>query len=176
MILIRHGESEFNAAVNRTGKSPGIPDPKLTALGHEQVRRAAEEVRHHHRPILRLITSPFTRALETATIIAETLDLPIEVEPIVHEHACYDCDIGTPISTLALRWPALDFSHIPELWWPEMEPREDLLKRCVAFRTKAAAFGDWQHVAVVSHWGFIKGLTGYDARNAEVVPFDPTRR
>ena len=41
MILIRHGESEFNAAVNRTGKSPGIPDPKLTALGHQQARRTA---------------------------------------------------------------------------------------------------------------------------------------
>jgi broad specificity phosphatase PhoE len=175
MILIRHGESEFNAAVNRTGKSPGIPDPKLTALGHQQVHRAAEEVRRHQRPIRRLISSPFTRALETATIIAEALELPIEVELIVHEHACYDCDIGTPISTLAERWPALDFNHIPELWWPEMEPQENLLRRCADFRAKAATFGDWQHVAVVSHWGFIRGLTGHDARNAEIVPFDPIR-
>ena len=174
MLLIRHGESEFNAAANRTGKSPGIPDPKLPPLGHEQVRRAAEEVRRHHRPIWRVITSPFTRALETATIIADALGLPVEVELIVHEHACYDCDIGTPISTLAKRWPALDFSHIPELWWPEMEPREDMLKSCADFRAKAALFTDWQHVAVVSNWGFIRGLTGHEAGNAEVVPFDPT--
>jgi broad specificity phosphatase PhoE len=176
MILIRHGESEFNAAVNRTGKSPGIPDPKLTPLGHEQVRRTAEDVRRHHRPIRRLISSPFTRALQTATIIAEALELPVEVELIVHEHACYDCDIGTPISRLAQSWPALDFTHIPEIWWPEMEPREDMLKRCADFRTKAAMFSDWEHVAVVSHWGFIRGLTGHDARNAEIVPFDPTRQ
>lgn len=175
MILIRHGESEFNVIFNRTGRDPGIPDPKLTPRGREQVQRTAAELQRQGRPIRRLITSPFTRALETAAIIAEALKLPVEVEHIVHEHACYGCDIGTPISTLAERWPALDFSHIPEIWWPEAEPHESLHRRCADFRAKAAAFSDWQHVAVVSHWAFIRGLTGHDARNAEVVPFDPTR-
>ena len=176
MILIRHGESEFNVAFNRTGRDPGIPDPALTERGRAQVRRAAAEMRQHGRPIKRLITSPYTRALETAAILAEELGLPVEVEMIVHEHACYHCDIGTPVSLLAERWPALDFSHMPEMWWPEAEARESLMQRCADFRVKAARLGDWEHVGVVSHWGFIRGLTGHDARNAEIVPFDPTRR
>ena len=173
MILVRHGESEFNAIFNRTRVDPGIPDPKLTGTGREQARLAAEELRHH--PIRRLITSPYTRALETAAILAEALDLPVEVEPIVHEHACWACDIGTPISALAQRWPALDFSHLPEIWWPEAEPQEQLQRRCIDFRAKAARLTDWRHVAVVSHWGFIRVLTGREVRNAELVPFDPTR-
>ena len=30
MILIRHGESEFNVVFNKTRVDPGIPDPALT--------------------------------------------------------------------------------------------------------------------------------------------------
>ena len=89
MILVRHGESEFNAVFNRTRIDPKIEDPKLTAHGCEQVRRAAAEIRRHSQPIRRLITSPYTRALETAAILAEELSLPVAVEPIVHEHACW---------------------------------------------------------------------------------------
>jgi broad specificity phosphatase PhoE len=174
MILIRHGESEFNAVFNRTRRDPGIPDPKLTAQGKAQVRRAAEQIRSEGHPVKRLITSPYTRALETAAILAEVLELPVEVEPIVHEHACWTCDIGTPVSTLAARWPALDFSHLEEIWWPENEPQESVHRRCSDFRVKAARLEDWRHVGVVSHWGFIRTLTGRDVKNAEVVQFDPT--
>ena len=174
MILIRHGQSEFNVVFERTRKDPGIPDPKLTALGKEQVRRAAAQIRREGHPIKRLITSPYTRALETAAILAEELQLPVEVEPIVHEHACWTCDIGTPISTLAERWPALDFSHMEEIWWPEGEEQESVHRRCAAFRVKAAQLNDWRQVGVVSHWGFIRTLTGLDVKNAAVVRFDPT--
>lgn len=175
MILIRHGESEFNAVFSRTRVDPGIADPKLTPLGRAQARAAAEAMTRHDTPIRRILTSPYTRALETAAILAEALALPVEVEPIVHEHACWSCDVGTPISLLSERWPALDFAHLKEVWWPEDEPEESVHRRCAHFRIKAAQLADWRHVAVVSHWGFIRRLTGRDVRNAELVPFDPTR-
>src|SRR6201999_1362728 len=104
MILIRHGESEFNAVFNRTRIDPGIEDPKLTARGRDQAREAAAEIARTGHPFRRVITSPYTRALETATIVAEALKLPVEVEPIVHEHACWVCDIGSPVSALTERW------------------------------------------------------------------------
>ena len=62
-----------------------------------------------------------------------------------------------------------------EIWWPEDEKPETVHRRCADFRVKAAQFSDWRHVGVVSHWGFIRTLTGRDVKNAEVVPFDPTR-
>jgi broad specificity phosphatase PhoE len=180
MILIRHGQSEFNAAFNRTGIDPGIADAPLTAHGRSQVQRAAEELRGlmgRDRPIRRLVTSPYTRALQTATIIAEALDLPLTVEPLVREHAFYHCDIGTATSILAANWPALRFDHLAETWWSARDETEaQLLERCRRFRTTANGWPDWQQVAVISHWGFIRGLTGHDARNAELVSFDPTGR
>ena len=38
MILLRHGQSEFNAAFNATRVDPGIPDPRLTEEGKRQVQ------------------------------------------------------------------------------------------------------------------------------------------
>ncbi len=174
MILIRHGESQWNEVYNRTGVSPDIPDPHLTQRGRDQVKRAAEALAQL--PIRRVLVSPYTRALQTAEIIARALDLPMEVEPLVREHANFHCDVGTPRSRLAEIWPALDFAHLEETWWPTAETEAELLARCRSFHVKAADLRDWRHVAVVTHWGFIRGLTGRQARNAELVPFDPERR
>jgi broad specificity phosphatase PhoE len=180
MILIRHGQSEFNVVFNRERRDPGIRDAPLTAHGRAQVLRAAEELAaqmQQGRNIKRLLASPYTRALQTAAIIAGALDLPLEIEPLVREHAAYHCDIGTPASALAETWPGLSFEHLDEVWWSSLdETQEQLLARCRQFHHRISNWHDWSQVAVVSHWGFIRGLTGYDARNAELVPFDPGRQ
>ena len=64
MILVRHGQSEFNVVFNRTGRDPGIPDPSLTAKGKEQAAIAAKAL--SGRGFRRIVASPYTRALETA--------------------------------------------------------------------------------------------------------------
>ncbi|MEE3094714.1 MAG: phosphoglycerate mutase family protein, partial [Pseudomonadota bacterium] len=75
MILMRHGESEFNVVYKKTRVDPGIRDPKLTDAGRKQV---ADAVRYLvDRPIERILTSPYTRALQTASIVAESLRLAV---------------------------------------------------------------------------------------------------
>lgn len=176
MILIRHGQSEFNAHHDVTGEDPGIPDPGLTDLGRRQVTESAARLKNHPIELKRVLTSPYTRAIETAEIVARTLDLPIEVEPLVHERAFYQCDIGTPRSKLAAAWPTLSFDHLPETWWPNLDETHDQVElRCTTFHANAAALKDWQHVVVASHWAFILQLTGYSAQNGELVPYDPTQ-
>lgn len=177
MILIRHGQSEFNAHQERTGRDPGIPDPRLTTLGRRQVTESAARLKDHPVKFQRVLTSPYTRAIETAEIVARALDLPIEIEPLVHERAFYQCDIGSPRSALCTAWPALSFEHLPEVWWPHQldETHEQCEARCVSFQQRAVSLPDWRHVIVASHWAFILQLTGHSAQNAELVPFDPTR-
>jgi broad specificity phosphatase PhoE len=176
MILIRHGQSEFNVHHDRTGRDPGIPDPRLTAHGRQQVAAAAEQLKGHKAGLRRVLASPYTRTLETAQIVATVLGLPVEIEPLVREHAYYQCDIGTPRSQLSARWPAFSFDHIDETWWPNLdETRGQLEARCRDFHARAASLSDWRHVVVASHWGFILQLTGHSAQNAELVPYDPTR-
>jgi glucosyl-3-phosphoglycerate phosphatase len=175
MILIRHGQSEFNVHFSRTGIDPGILDPHLTEAGRAQVRDAALALQKSERPVARLLSSPYTRALQTAEILADVLKVPVDIEPLVREHAMYQCDVGTVRSKLCASWPALNFDQIEETWWPPLdETEQDVFARAKRFRTRAAGWADWRELAVVSHWGFVLRLTGKSLQNAEHVRFDPT--
>ena len=172
MILVRHGQSEWNAHYNRTRTDPNIPDPPLTSEGRRQAAEAADALAAWR--IDRLLASPYCRTLETADIIANRLRIPIAIEPLVRERAAFSCDIGTPRSALAARWPHLTFDHVDEVWWPSAaESDAELGHRCGMFRAAARQLQDWQRVAVITHWGFIRGIAGVETRNGEWVRFDP---
>ena len=44
MLLVRHGQSEFNAAFTLTRVDPGIPDPELTPVGRLQAEEAQRKI------------------------------------------------------------------------------------------------------------------------------------
>ena len=172
MILIRHAESHFNAYYRATREDPGIVDPGLTETGLRQAEAAAERLAGED--IRRIVSSPYSRTLHTAEIIAARLDLRVQIDPLVREHAFFTCDIGSPRSLLADRWPQFEFGDLPERWWPEPDESDaEVQLRCRQFREAMASVTDWQHVLVVTHWGFIRGLTGETLDNAQSIIFDP---
>ena len=135
---------------------------------------AASEVLQHL-PLKKIRVSPYTRTLQTASILAERLSLPITVDPVIRERAFFTCDIGSPRSSLERRFPKIDFGSLPERWWPEPnETEEELGERCLSFRRAMAGRKDWEEWLVVSHWGFIRGLTGEGVGNCTHLRFDPT--
>ena len=172
MMLVRHGQSHFNVHFGATREDPGIVDPGLTDEGVQQAKLAGESLLSFD--IRRIVASPYSRTLETAEIIAEQLGLPVAIDPLVRERAYFTCDIGSPRSELSTRWPHFDFGDLVEFWWPDSETETQLLQRCAHFRSAASALEDWRHVLIVTHWGFIRGLTGHEVANAAVVPYDPT--
>jgi hypothetical protein len=126
MILLRHGQSEFNLHFTATRRDPGIKDPKLTDLGHQQAEQAAETLlAETSGDIRRIVASPYTRAMQTAAPLARKLGLPVTIQPLVRERYAFACDIGTPRTTLALEWPDHDLAHIDEVWWPAIEEPAD---------------------------------------------------
>jgi broad specificity phosphatase PhoE len=173
MILLRHGQSEFNLAFTVSRRDPGIRDAKLTPLGQEQAARAAEALAGER--IRRIIVSPYTRALQTAAPIARRLGVPVIVNPIVRERYAFSCDVGTPRTELVLAWPEHSFAALDEVWWPPVEePAPSVVARAALFRAEMAALPDWSDTLVVSHWGFILSLTGVSAANGEWLRCDPT--
>ena len=133
MILLRHGQSEFNLHFGASRRDPGVVDAPLTELGHVQAAEAAEHLRDQG--IRRIIASPYTRALQTAAPIAAALGVPVFVNPIVRERYKFACDIGTPRTKLERAWPRHDFSTIDEVWWPPIEePEEFIMDRARLFR------------------------------------------
>ena len=173
MILLRHGQSEFNLHFGATRQDPGIIDPRLTPLGHAQAAEAAQALLGLG--IERIIASPYTRALQTARPVAAALGLPISIDPIVRERYAYACDIGSIRPDLERDWPEHDFASIEDTWWPaEEEPEASIIDRAARFRSSLATRRDWERTLVVSHWGFILSLTGQSVANGQWLRCDPT--
>jgi broad specificity phosphatase PhoE len=173
MILLRHGQSEFNLHFGATRRDPGIIDPRLTPLGHIQAEQAARQL--EGQGIERIIVSPYTRALQTAGPIAAALGLPVIIDPVVRERFAFACDVGSPRAVLERDWPSHDFGAIEEIWWPSQEePEQSIVDRAAGFRNGLAERPDWANTLVVSHWGFILSLTGQSVPNGHWLRCDPT--
>jgi broad specificity phosphatase PhoE len=164
MILMRHGQSEFNLHFSATKRDPGIEDPRLTEHGHAQAALAATALAGHG--ISRIVVSPYTRALQTAAPIARALGVPVRVSPVIRERFHFKCDIGSPRSALEAAWPEHDFSAIDEIWWPDStETTESTMERAAAFRAEMQACDDWNRTLVVSHWAFLLTFAGTNLEN-----------
>ena len=173
MILLRHGQSEFNLHFGVTRRDPGIIDPRLTELGHSQAVEAARQLAGQG--IERIIVSPYTRTLETARPVAAALGVPVTIDSIVRERYAFACDIGSPRSALQRDWPDHDFDLVDDVWWPEAEESEaSIVRRAAKFRNDVALRRDWANTLVISHWGFILSLTGQSVANGQWLRCDPT--
>lgn len=84
LLLIRHGETTWNAEQKLPGQLPGI---SLNEKGREQAARLAEALSAI--PISAIISSPLERARETAEILGKGRNLTIQLEP-----GLMDTDVG----------------------------------------------------------------------------------
>jgi broad specificity phosphatase PhoE len=78
ITFLRHGESVGNAESRWQGQS----DFPLTDTGRAQARALAERWKRETQKFDLVIASPLRRAKETAEIIASTLNLDVELDPL----------------------------------------------------------------------------------------------
>jgi broad specificity phosphatase PhoE len=79
LLLVRHGETDWNA----DGRLQGQTDRPLSDLGRRQARRLADELSTE--PLEAIYSSDLARARETATIVGESIGLPVSVDPDLRE-------------------------------------------------------------------------------------------
>lgn len=155
MILdcIRHGESLYNAE----GRIQGHIDIPLSELGWRQAEAAADALRGE--PIEAVFSSPLTRAVQTAEIVAAGHHLPVECDARLMEIAAglfqgrlrSDLDRLYPLEFG--RWMSGDVDFAI----PFGESRRELMLRgLAAFRTIAGR--NFRQIAVVSHGGLLTAV------------------
>jgi len=172
MMLIRHAQSEWNHHFSLTRIDPDIPDPSLTELGKQQAAGLIEQLAGLG--LTELIASPYRRNLETASIVADALNLPISVNALVRERCFFSCDIGSDPEDLKEAWPAVDFAGLEKSWWGEPpESEAEIAVRCDLFRRDHADLLERYDVAIISHWGFIRAFTGQEVENAAILHVGP---
>ena len=149
LLLIRHGESEGNRE-RRFSPHPGI---RLTDAGRAQVEAAARWIAEHYAPRA-IVTSPFSRARETADILAARLTLEVAIEPDLRERS-----YGTFAGQL---YEAPRPGYDPAAYWawqpPGGESLEDVLDRAGAALDRIAMGCGVDDVVLVSHGAVMLAL------------------
>ncbi|MGB3410042.1 MAG: histidine phosphatase family protein [Microthrixaceae bacterium] len=144
LLLVRHGQSEWNA----DGRWQGQENPPLTSLGRLQASRASHAVG----AVDAIYASPLDRAITTAMIIAESTGIGpvITVEGLMERHAG--------------EWQGLTHKQIEEQYPgylaerrrpPEWEPDEEVEKRVLSALDAIADENPDGHVLAVAHAGVI---------------------
>jgi broad specificity phosphatase PhoE len=174
VVLVRHGQSEWNAA----GRWQGQADPPLTARGAAQARHAVGALRALG-PFAAVVASDLQRARRTAEVVADGLGLaPVTIEPAWRER-----HVGA--------WTGMTRAEIDVAfpgWWPD-GPRPDGFESDEAVADRVlpalAALGDrfaGRRVVVVTHGGVIRTIVrcvdpAHDAYvgnlDARIVHLDP---
>lgn len=82
-FFIRHGEADYAPCLDRSFIGLGIEMAQLTQKGIEQIKAASLDSRLLDAEVI--ISSPFTRALQSASIIADKINKDIQIEIDVRE-------------------------------------------------------------------------------------------
>ena len=150
--LVRHGESNWNAAGLVQGQADG---PVLTAAGREQAKRLGHSVRRL--PIRKIVTSDLTRAVETASLIGQKLKHHWELVPALRERNFGGAQ-ATPLSRLPREWSGIEDGRVvdADACPPGGESVRELRDRVVDFFGQLAGDEREGDVLVVTHGGVIR--------------------
>jgi broad specificity phosphatase PhoE len=156
IYLVRHGQTEFNAA----RRMQGHLDSPLTALGRAQAQAAAALLaREIGDPAgWRLVSSPLGRTQVTARIVGEALGLPIEIDHRVIEVSCGDWE-GCNRDELAQEHPELFVTFGWIFHGPGGETYDQVRDRIAHWLTDLEPEPE-RRVIVVSHGGAGRVIRG----------------
>ena len=171
VYLIRHAESEANAAVDLDNPTYYY-DAKITKRGESQALKAKNVLENINFDTF--ICSPLTRTLQTFSIIFP--DKKPIIEPLIREHLFHSCDVGRQPDNLKKDFKSFDFSNLNEFWWNNNKPINE--KKIVKenfndIKNRLEKFKSWlsknnsNTIALVSHGTFLSQITGYMLENCE---------
>ena len=171
IYLIRHAESEANAAVDLDNPTYYY-DARITKRGESQALKVKNVLENIHFDTY--ICSPLTRTLQTFSIIFPD-KRPI-IEPLIREHLFHSCDVGRQPSSLKKDFTSFDFSNLNDFWWNNNRPINE--KKIVKenfndIKNRLDKFKLWLNksnsntIALVSHGTFLSQITGYMLENCE---------
>ena len=144
ILLVRHGQSTWNAS----GRWQGQADPPLTELGRRQAFEAARAIG----AVDAVWASDLTRAVETATIVADSVGVgPVVVDPDLRERDA-GAFSGLTRDEIEQRFPGYLADHLRPPGW---EPDDLLLARAVAAVRRIAAAVPGGDVVVITHGGLV---------------------
>ncbi|MGI6510050.1 MAG: histidine phosphatase family protein [Erysipelotrichaceae bacterium] len=168
--FIRHGKTDYSEKNTKIYKGFGVNLSKLSELGISQVKKTAKDKRLKKADII--ISSPYTRALQTAAILSRELDIDIMIETDLHEWLAnksyiFESDEAEEKAYLEYKSEKGRYPDGEERLW---ESADCIKKRVLKVLNK---YHDYKRVIVVGHGTMIKATTGVEqVKCAEIIEFN----
>ena len=148
--LVRHGETEWN----RIRRIQGVSDIPLNDTGRAQAAAVGDILAKHRFDLI--VSSPLSRALETARIISRRLGMPLPlVVPELIERNYGDAEGQTRAE--------LDSQYPPGSEIPGREERASVTARAVRTLQDLAVRHPDADIIAVAHGGLIRSVVDYAA-------------
>lgn len=159
IVFIRHGEPDFSEVDSRGFIGQGRELAPLTPSGIEEAEAASKN------PLLNdaelIVSSPYTRALQTAAIISKNTSLNIAVETDLHEQI-FDKTfmVKGADEAKALNLDFIKYSgEVPKGETKKWESIPEITQRIKPVVDKYLDSG-YKKIIIVSHGGIIRRFTG----------------
>lgn len=152
IILCRHGETDWN----REGRYQGVRDIPLNERGRQQAQALARSLAHF--PIHRFVSSPLSRAHETAEAIraAQAINSPphvVEQDPDFREisHGIWEGrlaeECAREVPDLITAWRSAPHT----VQWPGGETLDNVARRAASAFNRVVATGVDRTTCIVAH-------------------------
>jgi len=157
--LIRHGEAAWAAMRARGAQGRDFNFVELTPTGAAQIEALADDPRL--RSAEAILSSPYTRALQSAAILSRRLDLPLHIEYDLHEWL-YDRDpyaLFVPDEVERRR----QHFYVSDRFAPPEQPLawETAFEVRMRVETVLQTYAHYATVIVMCHIGVVFSLTGH---------------
>lgn len=158
VVFLRHGETEWNVQDRMQGQS----NSKLTEVGISQAQAAAGKLASQKYDII--VSSPLSRALETAKILAERLNISEMVTDAYLMERNLGVLQGLTVEETKSKFPYLwdsDGKFIADATIPNAESLEEFLHRISMGLEKLQETSRAKSVLVVTHDGVLHALISH---------------
>jgi len=154
LLFCRHGETQWN----KQGKLQGHLDSCLTVEGELQARQLGTQLASHHPELI--FTSDLGRAIATANLANQNLNLPIESSPLLRER-CFGRLQGLHNGESLDLWEVYERRFIGnEMEIEGAESATDVLSRVQHF-LKGLSYINVETLVVIGHGEWLRVIQNF---------------
>lgn len=168
--LIRHGKTDYSQRNQKIYQGFGVNLSPLSIEGIKEIQNTSKDTRLSQASII--LSSPYTRALQTAAILSKELQKDIIVETDLHEwmankNYIYEEDERAEKSYREFVEFNGTYPTNKDMDWEDMS---SMRKRILPILNK---YKHYPKVIIACHGMFIQALCkGYHPQNGEIVEFE----
>ena len=169
--FVKHGKTDYSERNHNIYQGFGVNLAPLSELGIQQAIEASKDKRLQGADII--LSSPYTRALQTAAILSKELNAPIIVETDLHEWLAnknYIYEDDETAEKAYLEFETLNGKYLSgeERAWEDAATIKKRVLNVLKKHTK------YNKVVVACHGILIQAVTGANLpKNGQIVEFDP---